>query len=286
MAKKVEIRKKAGSTSAKAAVYSLPELHGNGWLFLKDFRLQALVIVLVGILFYGNTIRNTYALDDDIIMKQNMYVQKGMSGIGEIMTNDAYKSYYESMGVEQQLAGGRYRPLSIITFAIEQSIFGECYGDRATEVRDSLFALQRQGVNDMTTNRLIIEKNDLDKKISETTNELAPIRHGFQVFWFILSMIVLLWFLRDYIFRYNTDIAFLSVLLFTIHPIHTEVVANVKSRDEIFSLLFITLTFIYFFRYELYRRRKDMWLGVAAFFLALLSKEYAVALVVLLPAAA
>ena len=287
MAKKVEIKKKApgssGKAAAKSAVYTLPPLQGNGWLFLNDFRWQALAIIIVGFLYYGNSYKNNYCLDDDIIINKNMYVQKGMSGIPDILMNDAYKSFYESQGVEQQLSGGRYRPLSIITFAMEQSIFGQCYGDRATEARDSLFAYQRQGSKAGIMNKLVLENNYYDKKIKETNDKIAPIRHTFQIIWFVLSMVVLLWFLRDYVFRSNTDIAFLSVLLFTIHPIHTEVVANVKSRDEIFSLLFITLTFIYFFRYDLYRRTKDMWLGAVSFALAFLSKEYAVVLIVLLP---
>lgn len=284
MAKKTDIKTKT-VTAKRGSSALMPELHGNGWLFLRDFRFQAIAIVIIGIVFYASTYKNKYALDDDIIMKQNMYVQKGFSGIGEIFANDAYKSYYQSMGVEQQLSGGRYRPLSVVTFAMEQAIFGKCYGERYTEVRDSLFDLQKQGVSNEITNRLTLEKNDLDKKISETNNDIAGIRHGFQVFWFILSMLVLLWLFREHIFRSNTDIAFLTVLLFTIHPIHTEVVANVKSRDEIFSLLFIGLTLIFFFRYDLKRQTKDLAWGLVNLFLALLSKEYAIMMFILIPAA-
>ncbi|MDQ3111298.1 MAG: hypothetical protein M3R17_15530, partial [Bacteroidota bacterium] len=133
MAKKIVSKKTATVASGRSAAFVRPELHGNGWLFLKNFWFQAMVIGIIAAVFYGSTYKNTYALDDDIIMKQNMYVQKGISGIPEILGNDAYKSYYESMGVEQQLEGGRYRPLSVVTFAIEQQIFGECYGERYTE---------------------------------------------------------------------------------------------------------------------------------------------------------
>src|SRR3954463_13031381 len=164
MAKKIEIKAKV-ATARRGSSVLMPELNSNGWLFLRSFGFQALAIVIVGIIFYASTRKNNYALDDDIIMKQNMYVQKGFYGIGEIFANDAYKSYYESMGVEQQLSGGRYRPLSVVTFAIEQQIFGECYGERYTEVRDSLFELQKQGVNNEVTGRLVMEKNDLDKNI-------------------------------------------------------------------------------------------------------------------------
>jgi tetratricopeptide (TPR) repeat protein len=284
MAKKIVPKKPVPVAGGRTAAFVLPELHGNGWLFLKNFWFQAIAITLVGFVFYFSTRTNNYALDDDIIMKQNMYVQKGFSGIPEILGNDAYKSYYESMGVEQQLEGGRYRPLSVVTFAMEQQIFGECYGERYTEVRDSLFDMQKKGINDANTGRLINEKNDLDKKIKATNDDIAGLRHIFQVCWFVISLLVLLWFLREHIFRTNTDIAFLAVLLFAIHPIHTEVVANVKSRDEIFSLLFIGLTFIFFFRYDLKRKTKDLVWGLVSLFLALLSKEYAALMVILIPA--
>lgn len=282
LAKKIEVkadaRRKAGT-----AVFKLQPLEGKGWLLTNNFILQAMVVALVAFGFYFNSYSNKYALDDDIIMKENMYVQKGFSGIYEIMTNDAYKSYYQSMGVDQQLSGGRYRPLSIVSFAIEQQLFGHCYGERAEEVRDSVLFLQKKGITDANYFRLTNEKNELLKQIEQTNLEIAPVRHVFQVLWFTLSMIVLLWFLRECIFRKNTDIAFLAALLFTMHPIHTEVVANVKSRDEIFSLLFICLTFIFYFRYDVSKKMKDIVWGSVFFILALLSKEYAAMLLVLIP---
>jgi protein O-mannosyl-transferase len=290
MAKKPELKKKA---QPKASKFILPELHGRGWLFANNFVFQAILIVLVSGIFYANTYNNEYALDDDIIMRENMYVQEGIPGIGDIMSNDAYKSYYASMGVEQQLEGGRYRPLSIVTFAIEQQIFGECYGDRATEVRDSVFFIQRKrdslnsalgsAAVDQAYYRLMGEKNTLTTEIKKSNLAIAPVRHAFQVFWFALSMVVLLWFLRECIFRSNTDIAFLAALLFAIHPIHTEVIANVKSRDEIFSLMFICLTFIFYLRYDLKKNNTNLALLICSFLGALLSKEYGVMLFILLP---
>lgn len=281
LAKKIEVkadaRRKAGT-----AVFKLQPLEGKGWLLTNNFILQAMVVALVAFGFYFNSYSNKYALDDDIIMKENMYVQKGFSGIYEIMTNDAYKSYYQSMGVDQQLSGGRYRPLSIVSFAIEQQLFGHCYGERAEEVRDSVLFLQKKGITDANYFRLTNEKNELLKQIEQTNLEIAPVRHVFQVLWFTLSMIVLLWFLRECIFRKNTDIAFLAALLFTMHPIHTEVVANVKSRDEIFSLLFICLTFIFYFRYDVSKKMKDGIWGSVFFLLALFSKEYAAVVPLLL----
>lgn len=284
MAKRIDPKSKTARTSGKTEVFKIQPLEGKNWLFTNNVFIQAFIVVLIGGIFYFNSINNKYALDDDIIMKENMYVQKGFAGIGDIMGNDAYKSYYESMGVDQQLAGGRYRPLSIVSFAIEQQLFGECYGARFTEVRDSLFLLQKLQINDANYFRLTNEKNLLERQIKDTNIALAKTRHGFQIFWFLLAMVALLVFLRECIFRENTDIAFLATLLFTIHPIHTEVVANVKSRDEIFSLLFICLTFIFFFRYDISKKGKDLALGCLNFFLAMLSKEYAFMLIGLIPA--
>ena len=101
---------------------------------------------------------------------------------------------------------------------------------------------------------------------------------------------MLLILLRDYIFKYANlkfihphDMAFVTSIIFLVHPIHTEVVANVKSRDEILSFLFIVLTFIYVFRQTETKKSKDLYIGLLFFFLALLSKEWGVTLVALIP---
>lgn len=275
------------SQSAKSGnkVFSLSELQSEGLLFIRDFRVQAAIVFVLAFGFYINSWTNKYALDDDIVMRQNMYVQKGFAGIPQILGNDAYKSFYESMGVDQQLSGGRYRPLSIVTFAIEQQLFGARQGARFEEVRDSLLEMQRNGISDIASqSRLIAERDLLEKEIKDDNMRIAVHRHVIQVLLFAFSLIFILRFLRNHVFRNNTDLAFLSVLLFAIHPIHTEVVANVKSRDEIFSLLFIVLTLESFFRYDLSRKRNDMLLGILYFVLAFLSKEYAIVLVALIPA--
>lgn len=78
-------------------------------------------------------------------------------------------------------------------------------------------------------------------------------------------------------------IAFISTLLFLFHPVHTEVVANIKGRDEIMALLLSLASIYYVLRY--YRESKISKLLIAAicFFLALLSKENAFFVIVLLP---
>ena len=90
----------------------------------SDFRTQALVLVLVGLVFYFNSFFNEFALDDGIVIIKNEYVQQGIGGLGKIFTKDAYDSFYRQMNAKDQLSGGRYRPLSIATFALEQEVIG------------------------------------------------------------------------------------------------------------------------------------------------------------------
>lgn len=248
--------------------YQLPALSGWGPSILQNFWLQATLVVVLGFGIYYNSLGNKYALDDDIVIRQNRYVMQGFSGIDSILSSDAYESFYKSMGVEQQLSGGRYRPLSIVTFAIENGLFFNQYQPETP--KPGLTAEEYKNFNEYQEKVLRVQHERIEN------DNIAGIRHGFQVFYFVLSMVVLLYFLRNCVFRTNTHIALIATLLFTAHPIHTEVIANVKSRDEIFSLLFILLTLIFYFRYDQMRKLRDIILCCVFFFLALLSKEYAV----------
>jgi Tfp pilus assembly protein PilF len=66
-----------------------------------------------------------------------------------------------------------------------------------------------------------------------------------------------------------TEIAFVSGLLFAVHPIHTEAVGNVVGRSELLAAGFLFLAWL------LYLRGRHV-LALAGFALALLSKESAV----------
>jgi hypothetical protein len=245
--------------------------------FLPTIRAQSIFLVLLGFAFYFNTILNEYALDDDIVIVKNQYVQSGFGGIGKIMSKDAFDSFYRQMQATGQLAGGRYRPLSIVSFAIEQQLFGECNGKRMAEIQDTLgrFTFTDPGYSA----RLSKELGDLEASTIQSNLAVAGIRHFVNVALFLLSMVVLLHLLRNYFFKENPDLAFLTTLLFLIHPIHTEVIANVKSRDEIMSFLFICLTFIYIFRWQARQGKYTLIKALGCYFLALLSKEWGITLV-------
>jgi len=233
------------------------------WLY--RFKVQALIIAVLSLVCYLNTTMNEAALDDSMVITQNEYVFRGVAGIPDILTKDAYDSYAKQFNGSNTLNGGRYRPLSIVTFALEQQVFGTVPQSKM----DSFMNHAGQvGTKDPWSMRFAEEMH---------------VRHLFNVLWYTLAVLALLYFLRTIVFPGNTILALLAAVFFSVHPIHTEVVANVKSRDEILSLLFICLTFIFSFRF---RREKKKWMmgaAMASYFLAFLSKEYAITLVVLLP---
>lgn len=222
---------------------------------LTDFRLQAIILALIGFLFYANTFSHEAAFDDRMAITDNEYVQQGVAGIGGILTTDAFQSYLEHKNGSNQLAGGRYRPLSLISFAVEQQLIGTDHGSE--------------------------NANEKELRVADEMH----MRHVVNVLLYIVSLIVLLTLFHRVIFPGEPIIAFLAAIIFAIHPLHSEVVANVKSRDEILSVLFISLTILRAFAYKESGKMKDLVIGCLFFFCALLSKEYAVTLIVILPVA-
>ncbi len=242
-----------------------PATEYKSWSFY-DFKVQAIIVALLAFVFYANSFYNEFAHDDGIVIVKNEYVLEGFTGIKDIMTKDAYDSYYKQLNTTNQLSGGRYRPLSIVTFAIEQQFLGPVPLDKIDSVLKQSISY---GVSGPQQAKLI---------------RAMHVRHVVNVLIYMISVVVLLYFLRYIIFKNNPLMAFLAAVLFTIHPIHTEVIANVKSRDEIMSLLFMCLTFILAFKYEEDRKKVGFLIsGLFSFLLAFLAKEYAITMLALLP---
>ncbi len=98
----------------------------NNFKYLPFFNKKQPVIILalIGLLFYVNSLKNEYTLDDGITIHQNEFVIKGLSETKNIFTHDTYYSFYKRMNATDQLFGGRYRPLGDITYALEQELIG------------------------------------------------------------------------------------------------------------------------------------------------------------------
>jgi protein O-mannosyl-transferase len=109
--------------------------------------------------------------------------------------------------------------------------------------------------------------------------------HFMNVLFFALCVVVLFRTLRRLFSRYHAAFSFFVALLFAVHPIHVEAVANIKSRDEILALLFALLALNHFIQH--YETGKWLSLGRSALYLAMgaLSKEGALTYLAVLPIA-
>jgi len=81
----------------------------------------SILLFVLALVLYGNTFTHDFALDDHIVITGNNFTKQGFSGIKDIMTHDAFVGTY---GEALELSGGRYRPLSIVMFAVEYQLFG------------------------------------------------------------------------------------------------------------------------------------------------------------------
>ena len=92
--------------------------------------------------------------------------------------------------------------------------------------------------------------------------------------------------IRHFKKRKDTDwtvVAFMTALLFLAHPVHTEVVANIKGRDEIMTLLGALLSLLAV--WKALDTKKWIWHVASAIcmFLACMSKENAVTFITVIP---
>jgi tetratricopeptide (TPR) repeat protein len=78
-------------------------------------------------------------------------------------------------------------------------------------------------------------------------------------------------------------IAFMSALIFAAHPVHTEVVANIKGGDEIMSTIGAMICLTYLIKYQKSAEIKPLAIACVAFFLSLLAKENTVTLMAIAP---
>ncbi|MDB4678421.1 glycosyltransferase family 39 protein, partial [bacterium] len=109
------------------------------------------------------------------------------------------------------------------------------------------------------------------------------IGHLTNVVFFAMLCMVILFFLFEIFPPAWRLKALLATLLFIVHPLHCEVVANIKSRDEIFQVLFSLLSIVFYFRWSIHSKWWQLLLSVVFFACAMLSRENAIVTVGLIP---
>ena len=79
--------------------------------------LPAIFLFIIAIGLYLSSIKYEFVLDDKIVYSENTFVQKGFAGIKEIFTTESFTGYFQEQ--RDLIEGGRYRPLSLASFAVE-----------------------------------------------------------------------------------------------------------------------------------------------------------------------
>ena len=136
-----------------------------------------------------------------------------------------------------------------------------------------------------------ITNNDLYRPLSLTMFaaeyqifDKSPVAGHFLNILFFSGCVILLFFFLDNLFeRKKTVVAFIASLLFALHPIHTEVVANIKSRDEIMCFFFAFLSLNIFLKYMQTGKMKQLIPGCLCFLLSLMSKETVITFLAIIP---
>jgi tetratricopeptide (TPR) repeat protein len=117
----------------------------------------------------------------------------------------------------------------------------------------------------------------------ELSGGSAFINHFFNVLFFAGCVLMLFFFLDKFFDRKRTGVAFMAALLFALHPIHTEVVANIKSRDEIMCFFFGFWALNVFVDYMKQGKTWMLIAGTALYFLSFISKETVIAFLFVIP---
>ncbi len=136
------------------------------------------------------------------------------------------------------------------------------------------------GMNDQSYRPLMLANFAIEKSLFNGT---AGAYHFFNVFYYALASGVFYLFLKKALGG-DSLIAILTALLFVAHPIHTEVVANIKSRDEILSFMFVALSLWYLLKYAKDgNKTKDLTISLVCYLAATLAKETGLAMLGLVP---
>lgn len=200
-----------------------------------------IILAALAIIPYWQSLNYEYVLDDQIVISKNNYTKKGLGGIWDILSSESMEGYF---GEQKDLvAGARYRPLSIVTFAVEYSLMPD--NPWIGHLGNILF----YALTCLFLYRILVL--------------LFPLSANRQWWW---------------------SIPFVAGLLYVLHPVHTEVVANIKGRDEILVFLGALGSIWMTLRYLSDKRILWLILSGICFFLALLAKENAITFLAIIPA--
>lgn len=236
---------------------------------MKNKRIHKIILIAVVALFYCNTLSLDYALDDRMLMMESEYTLDGSwDAVKKILTTDTFTGYF---GNDQTVVvGGRYRPLSQLTFLLEFKLFGKKIKEQIGDVHD------------------FENVHNPDHEQFFAGSFLAFFSHLMNLVYFMLLCLLVYEVLAKLFRKYQGDkwfqsLAFLAAVLFALHPIHTEAVANAKGRDEIFAMLGAMTALWCCLQYVDTRKWWYLLLSLVAITFGLFSKENAITFLAVVP---
>ena len=200
------------------------------------------VIVVAAFVSFGLSIFNDYALDDFIVLVKNNFTQNGFSGIWNILSKDTFAGMTESDIMV--LSGGRYRPLSLVTFAVEHQLWGN------------------------------------NPFISHLINVSIYAITGILLYSFLKK--ILTFSLKESVEKTSLKAALITLLFITL-PAHSESVINIKGRDDLMCLMFFLMSVLQLFKYTQSGHKKNFIYSSILFFFSLMSKETAITFLLIFP---
>lgn len=215
--------------------------------------LPQIIIFAFAFIIYANTLGHQYALDDKMTYWKNEFVQNGAGGIKDILTYDTMAGMFGKDSKE--LEGGRYRPLSLVTFALEVELFG---------------------------------KETTDVSAKAPFKGCPGVSHFLNIVLYCISLLILYKVLtklfRDYKPKYwYLSIPFIATMLFAAHPLHTEIVANIKGRDEILAFLFSVAALNSILNFVDKNNKLELINAFVFIFLGSMSKEITITFLAVIP---
>lgn len=207
-------------------------------------------LFLLGFLLYANTLSHDYVLDDKIVLTHNQITKKGFSSLFDHFLYDSMNGFWANN-----------------------------YGVDVKDLEDkNLVSGGRYRPVTMVTHSIEYGLFGKSPFIGHLINALLYGATGFLLFVFLSFLFPV----KDQKWYWN--IPFIATLLFVVHPLHTEVVANIKGRDEILSFFFALLALNSFVKFVKGQNDSKSLVYTCLFFgLALFSKETALPFLVILP---
>ena len=185
-----------------------------------------LLIAVIGMLVYGNTLNHQFVYDDEFLIQRNPLI-KGPGLSKELFSeNIRYGAGKET---------NAYRPLQMLSYRIDYFFWG------------------------------------LNPTGYHLANILLHILAAAAVYLLIKALF------------FDELAAFLTALLFIAHPIHTEAVSYISGRADPLSALFIILGLYFYIRHQRSNFGAFYYACLAAYLLALFSRESSLIFLLLLP---